>query len=87
MQRHTGADFYYFTTKGDRYYYELTYTTGCYIVFGKETAGLPDDILAANHGRLFRIPMRGDIRSLNLSNSVAIVVYEAMRQNAFRGLA
>ncbi|MCL2165102.1 MAG: tRNA (cytidine(34)-2'-O)-methyltransferase [Oscillospiraceae bacterium] len=84
--RYPGADFYYFTTKGDKYYYDLTFTKGCFIVFGKETAGLPVEILGANPGRLFRIPMLRGIRSLNLSNSVAIVVYEAMRQNGFDGL-
>jgi len=81
-----GADFYYFTTKGERSYSELKYTSGCFIVFGKETAGLPDELLSANRGRCFRIPMRNGIRSLNLSNSVAVVVYEAMRQSGYHGL-
>ena len=85
-KNHVGEEFYYFTTKGRRSYIEPEYTSGCFIVFGKETAGLPADLLSKNHDRCFRIPMLEGIRSLNLSNSVAIVVYEAMRQNGFRGL-
>ena len=55
----------------------------CYIMFGKESAGIPEDILVNNQETCVRIPMIGDIRSLNLSNSVAIVLYEALRQNNF----
>ncbi|MDR1061274.1 MAG: tRNA (cytidine(34)-2'-O)-methyltransferase [Clostridiales bacterium] len=81
-----GADFYFFSTKAGRPYGDVAYADGCYIVFGKETAGLPPGLIEQNGGRGFRIPMRGGIRSLNLSNAVAIVAYEAMRQGAFAGL-
>ena len=57
-----------------------------YIMFGKESAGIPEEILVENEENCIRIPMREDIRSLNLSNSVAIVLYEALRQNEFKGL-
>ena len=64
-------------------YTEVSYEEDCYIMFGKESAGIPEDILAHNKDRCVRIPMLSDIRSLNLSNSVAVVLYEALRQNKF----
>jgi tRNA (cytidine/uridine-2'-O-)-methyltransferase len=82
----SGANLYYFTTKGEKNYCDIEYTRGCFIVFGKETAGLPNEILGANPDRCFRIPMQAGIRSLNLSNSVAVVAYEVLRQNGFKGL-
>ncbi|ABN51368.1 MAG TPA: tRNA (uridine(34)/cytosine(34)/5-carboxymethylaminomethyluridine(34)-2'-O)-methyltransferase TrmL [Hungateiclostridium thermocellum] len=78
--------FYYSTTKAQKLYTDVKYPDDCFIVFGKETAGLPEELLVENKEWCIRIPMRDDIRSLNLSNSVAIIVYEALRQNNFAGL-
>ena len=78
---------YYFTTKAPRAYTEVApYPDGVYIMFGKETKGLPEDILYENREFCVRIPMRDTIRSLNLSNSVAIAVFEILRQWDFDGL-
>jgi tRNA (cytidine/uridine-2'-O-)-methyltransferase len=82
----SGADFYLATTKAPRDYTQVQYTHDSIIFFGKETAGLPEDLLKKNYGRCIRIPMKPEARSLNLSNSVAIIVYEAMRQLGFPGL-
>ncbi len=75
--------FYFGTTKGKKRYSDVKYTNNDYLVFGKETKGLPEDLLAANYDSCIRIPMREEFRSLNLSNAVAIVVFEAMRQLGF----
>ena len=64
-------------------YSDVKYETDCYLMFGKESAGIPEEILVENEDRCVRIPMWGDIRSLNLSNSVSIVLYEALRQHGF----
>lgn len=72
--------FFYFTTKARKVHSAVDYPDGCYIVFGKETKGLPEELLLANPESCVRIPMAGEIRSLNLSNSVAIGVYEILRQ-------
>jgi tRNA (cytidine/uridine-2'-O-)-methyltransferase len=85
-EKNTGASMYFLTTKAKKCYADVAYEPGCYLVFGKETAGLPQELLNAHRERCVRIPMVDDARSLNLSNSVAIVVYEALRQNGFRGL-
>lgn len=77
---------YYFTTKAPSSYTEVEYPDDVFIMFGKETKGLPEDILYANKDFCVRIPMRDTIRSLNLSNSVAIAVYEIIRQKGFDGL-
>ncbi len=77
--------FYYCTTKASKNYYEIKYEPGSFFVFGKETKGLPEDLLKENYGSCIRIPMIGDIRSLNLANSVSIVLYEAYRQMDFKG--
>ncbi|MBQ7951034.1 MAG: tRNA (uridine(34)/cytosine(34)/5-carboxymethylaminomethyluridine(34)-2'-O)-methyltransferase TrmL [Clostridia bacterium] len=74
---------YYLTTKAPKDYSEATFEDGCYLIFGKETAGIPEEILLENQETCLRIPMIGEIRSLNLSNSVAIVAYEAFRQDGF----
>ena len=71
------------TTKAHKTYTEVSYEDDCYIMFGKESAGIPEEILVDNEDNCIRIPMIGDIRSLNLSNSVAIVLYEALRQHGF----
>lgn len=78
--------FFYATTKAEKTYAEVEYTEDCFIVFGKETAGLPEELLYKNREYCIRIPMKNDIRSLNLSNSVAVIIYEALRQNNFMGL-
>ena len=74
------------STKAPRCYTEARYTDGCYLFFGKETKGLPEDFLAAHYDQCVRIPMRPDARSLNLSNAVAVTVYEALRQIDFPNL-
>lgn len=72
--------FYYYTTKGRHAHSDVEYPDNCYLLFGKETRGLPEEILIKNPDTCVRIPMQGEIRSLNLSNSVAIAVYEVLRQ-------
>lgn len=72
--------FYYFTTKAPRRYTDIQYPDGAYLVFGREDAGLPEALLAANQEHCIRMPMRDTCRSLNLSNSVAVGVYEVLRQ-------
>ena len=83
LDRNPGAKIYMATTKAPKTYTEVEYEPDCYIMFGKESAGIPEEILVENKENCVRIPMWGDIRSLNLSNSVAIVLYEALRQNGF----
>lgn len=77
---------YYVTTKGLNTYSEMQYPDSCFIFFGKETKGLPEELLYANRDTCIRIPMIGETRSLNLSNSVAIVVYDILRQKGFPDL-
>ncbi len=86
QEKFSSSVFYYASTKAINVYTDVKYPDGCFLVFGKETSGLPEELLWANKDRCIRIPMRSGIRSLNLSNSVAIVVYEALRQNGFAGL-
>lgn len=74
------------STKAPRAHTEADFQDGCYLLFGKETKGLPEDFLKEHYDRCVRIPMRSDARSLNLSNAVAITVYEALRQLDFPGL-
>lgn len=74
------------STKAPKSYTQATFEDGCYLFFGKETKGLPEDFLAEHRDRCIRLPMRETARSLNLSNSVAITVYEALRQLDFPGL-
>ena len=83
MEKNPGAKIYMATTKGQNVYTEVSYEEDCYIMFGKESAGIPEEILKAHPDTCVRIPMIGETRSLNLSNSVAIVLYEALRQNHF----
>ena len=75
------------TTKAPQDYTQARFSPDCWLFFGKETAGLPEDFRMAHYDRCLRLPMRRDARSLNLSNSVAILTYEALRQNGFPGLA
>lgn len=84
--RNPGAQLFMATTKARRTYTEVSYPENAYIMFGKESAGIPEELLVENEERCVRIPMIGDIRSLNLGNSVAIMLYEALRQNGFTDL-
>ncbi|WP_293009259.1 MULTISPECIES: tRNA (cytidine(34)-2'-O)-methyltransferase [unclassified Oscillibacter] len=80
-------DIWLTTTKAPRSYAEAEFRDGCWLFFGKETAGLPEDFRKAHRERCIRLPMREEARSLNLSNTVAVCVYEALRQTGFSGLA
>ncbi len=86
FERNKGEEFYYFTTKAPQRYSDVKYPERVFLVFGKETKGLPEDLLYNNRERCVRMPMRENLRSLNLSNTVAIAVYEAFRQRDFEGL-
>ena len=86
FQQNPGPDLWLATTKAPRAYHEATFRDGCWLFFGKETAGLPEAFRFAHADRCIRIPMRADARSLNLANSVAIVAYEALRQLNVPGL-
>lgn len=74
------GQYFYFTTKGRQTHSEVKYENNCYLLFGKETAGLPEELLIKNPERCVRLPMMGEIRSLNLSNTVCVAVYEVLRQ-------
>ena len=86
LARNPGATVWYATTKAHQCYTDVHYGLHDFIMFGKESAGIPEDILVENEDHCIRIPMGPDIRSLNLANSVAIVRYEALRQQGFHGL-
>ena len=86
LERNPGAKIYMATTKAQKVYTEVQYEPDCYIMFGKESAGIPEEFLVQNKENCVRIPMVGDIRSLNLGNSAAIILYEALRQNQFAGM-
>ena len=79
---------YFFSTKGEKIYSDISYPDGCYLVFGREDRGINERLLEANYDRCVRIPMLNDesARSLNLSNSVAVAVYEVLRQHGFENL-
>lgn len=83
LSKNPGARPYMATTKGQSLYSEVAYEDEVYIMFGKESAGIPEEILMTDKERCIRIPMLSEIRSLNLSNSVAIVTYEVLRQKGF----
>ena len=86
LEKNPEAKIYMATTKAHKVYTDVEYEPDCYIMFGKESAGIPEEILVEHEEDCMRIPMNGDIRSLNLGNSVAIVLYEALRQNGFAGM-
>ena len=86
FSKHPNVSIYYFSTKAPRAYTEVEYENEVYLMFGKETKGLPESLLVKNPDRSVRIPMRDGLRSLNLSNSAAIAVYEVLRQRNFEGL-
>ena len=79
-EKNPDAKVYYFSTKSNHVYTDITYPDNVFIMFGKETKGLPEELLVKNPDRCVRIPMRDTLRSLNLSNSAAIAVYEVLRQ-------
>jgi len=84
--KNPGKKFWYASTKAAKNYCDVSYEDGCYLVFGRETKGLDEELLRKNLEHCIRIPMISDARSLNLSNSVAVVCYEALRQQGFPGL-
>lgn len=86
LEKNPGAKIYMASTKAHYLYSEVEYEPDCYIMFGKESAGIPEEILLDYEDTTVRIPMNPEIRSLNLSNSVAVMVYEALRQNGFEGM-
>ena len=86
LEKNPGARIWYATTKAHKCYTDVKYGPDDFIMFGKESAGIPEEILVDNEESCIRIPMMGDCRSLNLCNSAAIVLYEALRQNDFAGL-
>lgn len=83
LAKNPNAKIFYATTKAKRCYSEVSFGPDDFIMFGKESAGIPEEILVDNESTCIRIPMWGDIRSLNLGNSVAVILYEALRQNGF----
>ena len=86
LEKHPNAKIWMATTKAKKTYTEAEFGSDDFIMFGKESAGIPEEILVENEETCIRIPMLDEIRSLNLSNSVAIVLYEALRQNNFAGM-
>ena len=84
--RNSLGNFYYASTKSEKSYSDIVYTMNDYIIFGKETKGLEENLLRNNYERCIRIPMFAEARSLNLSNAVAIILYESLRQNEFKFL-
>lgn len=86
MEKNPEAKIYMATTKAPNVYTQVQYEPDCFLMFGKESGGIPEEILVKHKENSIRIPMVGDIRSLNLGNSAAIVLYEALRQNGFAGM-
>lgn len=86
LEKNPDANIFFYTTKGQNTYTEVSYPEKVFLMFGKESAGIPEEILYANPEKCVRIPMRNTLRSLNLSNSVAIAVYEVLRQRNFEDL-
>ena len=80
FEKNRGGSFFYFTTKGRHVHSDMTYPDNCYRVFGREDAGLPEELLKENEKSCVRLPMRSEARSLNLSNTVAVGVFEVLRQ-------
>ena len=86
LEKNPEADLYFFSAKGNICYADVEYPDNVYLVFGKESVGLPDELIRENFDRCLRIPMLPTLRCHNLSNSVAIAVYEVLRQNGFKGM-
>ncbi len=87
FEQNKNGKFYYFTTKGEIAHSDMKYENNAYLVFGKETKGLPEELLKDNHDTCVRLPMRGIIRSLNLSNAVCVGTYEVLRQWGYPALS
>lgn len=85
QQAHPDGQFFYFSTKAQQHHCQPTYGSNVFLVFGKESKGLPEELVHQNYANAVRIPMLANTRSLNLSNSVAIAVYEVLRQHNFEG--
>ena len=86
FEKNAGGRFFYLSKKAKKCYADVEFKDGDYLVFGKETKGLPEHLVFNNPDTALRIPMRGGLRSLNLSNTVALVLYEALRQTGFEGM-
>jgi len=87
FEKNNGENFFYFTTKGEIAHSDMEYPNNAFLVFGKETKGLPEELLKENHDTCVRLPMRGIIRSLNLSNAVCVGTYEVLRQWGYPALS
>lgn len=83
FRRYDGAQMYFATTKAQKTYCDVCYGADDFLIFGRETRGLPEHLIAQNYDRAIRVPMRAQARSLNLSNTVAVILYEALRQQGF----
>lgn len=86
FEKNKGGEYFYFSTKAPQKHTDVSYPENAYLFFGKESKGLPEELIEENLSHAVRIPMMSELRSLNLSNSVAIAVYEAQRQHGFAGL-
>ena len=86
LSKHRNDRLFFLTTKAEKSIYDAEYPDNCYLVFGKETKGLPESLIYTNYDKAVRIPMIGALRSLNLANLVAIALYEALRQHSFYNL-
>lgn len=84
-EKNLGAQIYYFSARGKQSYADVEYPDDVFLMFGCESVGLPEELVSENAERTLRIPMRGEVRCLNLSNAVAVAVYEALRQSGFDG--
>lgn len=87
LEKNPGARIFMATTKAGKNYADMAFEENDFIMFGKESAGIPEELLRANEERCIRIPMENGIRSLNLGNAAAIILYEALRQQGFKGMA
>jgi tRNA (cytidine/uridine-2'-O-)-methyltransferase len=85
LDQHKNDKLFYLSTKAEKSIYDVQFPDGCYLLFGKETKGLPEDLIYSDYENAVRIPMIGELRSLNLANSVAIALYEGLRQHDFFG--
>ena len=86
LDAHPDSTFYFCSTKSQKTHTEVDYPDGCFLVFGKESYGLREDLLKAHYDHCIRVPMKPGNRSLNLSNTVAIITYEALRQQGYPGM-
>ena len=85
-EKHPGVPMYFFSSHAEHSYADVEYPDGVFLIFGRESVGLPSELIEANRNRSVRIPMLPTLRCLNLSNSVAVAVYEVLRQRGFLGL-